>query len=224
MRARARARAPGRAGRACGALTRARADARARARSYWAGGELGDGVGKGASAAAKALSDEAFGARLGGGAPWLRSGDLGFMHGAELFVVGRQKDLIIVRGANHYPQDLERTAEKACPELRPGCSAAFAADVADALAPAASAHARAAGGSAGGSAELVVLVAELRNEHAPRAAEVAQRVAEAITGAHALSVASVVLIKQARARAGRAARLSAPPARACARRCPPGAC
>jgi acyl-CoA synthetase (AMP-forming)/AMP-acid ligase II len=47
------------------------------------------------------------------------------MHQGEVFICGRSKDLIIVRGSNHYPQDIERTAEKAELRLRPGCSAAF---------------------------------------------------------------------------------------------------
>lgn len=56
----------------------------------------------------------------------MRTGDLGFFHNKELFICGRLKDLIIVRGSNHYPQDIERTAEKAAQTyLRPGCSAAF---------------------------------------------------------------------------------------------------
>ena len=46
----------------------------------------------------------------------------------ELFVTGRLKDLIIVRGRNHYPQDVERTAERQHAALRPGCSAAFSID------------------------------------------------------------------------------------------------
>jgi acyl-CoA synthetase (AMP-forming)/AMP-acid ligase II len=56
---------------------------------------------------------------------FLRTGDLGFLHNTELFICGRLKDLIIVRGSNHYPQDIERTVEQACPQLRAGCSAAF---------------------------------------------------------------------------------------------------
>lgn len=61
------------------------------------------------------------------GAGYLRTGDLGFLRQGELYICGRIKDLIIVRGANHYPQDIERTAEQACTEhLRAGCSAAFA--------------------------------------------------------------------------------------------------
>lgn len=58
---------------------------------------------------------------------WLRTGDLGFLHQGELFVCGRIKDLIIVRGRNHFPQDLEHTAELAAgAQLRPGCVGAFA--------------------------------------------------------------------------------------------------
>ncbi len=57
---------------------------------------------------------------------YLRTGDLGFMHNGELFICGRLKDLIIVRGSNHYPQDIERTAEQSHTSLRAGCSAAFA--------------------------------------------------------------------------------------------------
>jgi acyl-CoA synthetase (AMP-forming)/AMP-acid ligase II len=51
---------------------------------------------------------------------------MGFLYNKELFICGRIKDLIIVRGANHHPQDIERTAEQGCEFLRPGCSAAFA--------------------------------------------------------------------------------------------------
>jgi amino acid adenylation domain-containing protein len=56
---------------------------------------------------------------------FLRTGDLGFIRDGELVVTGRLKDLIIIRGRNHYPQDLEQTAEEAHPALRPGCAAAI---------------------------------------------------------------------------------------------------
>jgi acyl-CoA synthetase (AMP-forming)/AMP-acid ligase II len=59
---------------------------------------------------------------------FLRTGDLGFMHRGELFITSRCKDLIVIRGLNHYPQDIERTAEEAHPAIRPGCSAAFSVD------------------------------------------------------------------------------------------------
>jgi acyl-CoA synthetase (AMP-forming)/AMP-acid ligase II len=63
-----------------------------------------------------------------GDGPFLRTGDLGFLRGRHLFVTGRIKDVLIVRGQKHYPQDLELTAERAASSLRPGCCAAFAID------------------------------------------------------------------------------------------------
>jgi len=73
------------------------------------------------------LSEQTFGAFLADGSegPWLRSGDLGFLRDGELYVVGRLKDLIIIRGVNHYPTDLERTAGTCHAAVRPGCGAAF---------------------------------------------------------------------------------------------------
>nr|WKN34989.1 fatty acyl-AMP ligase [Tunicatimonas sp. TK19036] len=66
-----------------------------------------------------------------GHGPFLRTGDLGFMDQGELFVTGRCKELIIINGSNYYPQDIEQEAEKACPELRIGCGAAFSIDIND---------------------------------------------------------------------------------------------
>jgi acyl-CoA synthetase (AMP-forming)/AMP-acid ligase II len=60
--------------------------------------------------------------------PFLRTGDLGFLQDNELFITGRLKDLIIIGGRNHYPQDIEWTVEQSHPGLRPGCSAAFSID------------------------------------------------------------------------------------------------
>ena len=69
-------------------------------------------------------------ARLADGSgSFLRTGDLGFLRDGELYVTGRRKDLIILRGRNHYPQDLELTAERAHPALRPGGGAAFSVEV-----------------------------------------------------------------------------------------------
>jgi acyl-CoA synthetase (AMP-forming)/AMP-acid ligase II len=62
-----------------------------------------------------------------GEGPFLRTGDLGFMHDGDLYVRGRLKDVLIVRGMKHYPQDLEQTTEQH-PAIRPGCSAAFATE------------------------------------------------------------------------------------------------
>ncbi|MET0399317.1 MAG: non-ribosomal peptide synthase/polyketide synthase [Longimicrobiaceae bacterium] len=60
-----------------------------------------------------------------GEGPFLRTGDLGFLDGGELFVTGRLKDLIVIRGRNHYPQDVEQTAIRSHPGLRAGLGAAF---------------------------------------------------------------------------------------------------
>ena len=70
---------------------------------------------------------ETFGARLGERS-YLRTGDLGFIWDGELFITGRRKDLLIVRGRNLYPQDLEFTTETAHPAVRRGCIAAFPLD------------------------------------------------------------------------------------------------
>ncbi|MGQ0506611.1 MAG: amino acid adenylation domain-containing protein [Myxococcaceae bacterium] len=73
---------------------------------------------------------EVFGGRLQSGAgPYLRTGDLGFLRGGELFVAGRLKDLIILLGRNHYPEDLELTAQNAHAAVRPAAGAAFSVDV-----------------------------------------------------------------------------------------------
>lgn len=60
--------------------------------------------------------------------PYLRTGDLGFLFEGELFVTGRLKDMIIVRGVNRYPQDIEATVEKSSDRLRATASAAFAVE------------------------------------------------------------------------------------------------
>jgi acyl-CoA synthetase (AMP-forming)/AMP-acid ligase II len=65
-----------------------------------------------------------------GEGPFLRTEDLGFLQDGELFVTGRLKDVIIIAGRNHYPQDIEWTVERSHPALRSGGCAAFAVDVA----------------------------------------------------------------------------------------------
>ncbi len=86
------------------------------ARGYWNRSEETEGI---------------FQARLAetGEGPFLRTGDLGFLKDGELFVTGRLKDLIIVAGHNHYPQDIELTVEGSHPSVRPGCCAAFSVDI-----------------------------------------------------------------------------------------------
>lgn len=62
------------------------------------------------------------------GQTWLRTGDLGFMREGEVFVTGRLKDMLIVRGQNLYPQDLEKTLEREVQALRKGRVAVFAVE------------------------------------------------------------------------------------------------
>lgn len=64
-----------------------------------------------------------------GEGPFLRTGDLGFIENDELFITGRLKDLIIIRGHNHYPQDIEITVEQSHPALRLGGGAAFTVEI-----------------------------------------------------------------------------------------------
>jgi fatty acid CoA ligase FadD32 len=56
---------------------------------------------------------------------WVRTGDLGAYHDGELYITGRTKDLVIIDGRNHYPQDLEYSAQEATKALRTGFVAAF---------------------------------------------------------------------------------------------------
>jgi amino acid adenylation domain-containing protein len=107
---------------------------------------------------------------------YLRTGDLGFIKDGELFVTGRLKDLIIIRGRNHYPQDIELTAEQSHPALRPGCGAAFSVEVA--------------------GAESLVVVQEIeRTSHQPDFAEVCGTIRQTLAAEHELHAYVVVLIK-----------------------------
>lgn len=75
------------------------------------------------------FSDSVFRANIKGDAtatPYMRTGDLGLMHEDELYVTGRIKELIIVAGRNHYPQDIEFSLQSSNPTFRKGCGAAFA--------------------------------------------------------------------------------------------------
>lgn len=123
------------------------------------------------------LSEATFGAHLPDGrGPFLRTGDLGFLHQGELFVTGRLKDLVIVHGANHYPQDLEWTAEHAHGALRRGYGAAFTVDTED--------------------GEALVLALELdRRAGTLDAGAIATAVRRAIGEAHGLAVHAVVLVR-----------------------------
>ena len=60
---------------------------------------------------------------------FLRTGDLGFIEDGELYVTGRIKDIIIIKGKNHYPQDIERTVEASNSLIRPYCTASFTINI-----------------------------------------------------------------------------------------------
>lgn len=62
------------------------------------------------------------------GRAWLKTGDLGAIMDGELYVTGRIKDLIIIRGRNHYPQDVEAAITNACPDLAAGAAAAVSVE------------------------------------------------------------------------------------------------
>ncbi len=110
-----------------------------------------------------------------GHGPYLRSGDLGFLQDGQLFVTGRIKDLIIVRGRNHYPQDIELTAERSHPDLRPGCGAAFSVEVE--------------------GEESLVLVHELERRRTDHEA-VCESIRSAIAEEHELGVSSILLLSR----------------------------
>jgi acyl carrier protein len=112
------------------------------------------------------------------GKRYLRTGDLGFLHGGELFVTGRLKELIIIRGANYYPQDVEKTVEDTHPALRPHGGAAFSVE-------------------ADGEEKLVVVQEEVRR--AARDLDVAKlfaRIRQAVSEEHGLAVHAIVLVRQ----------------------------
>ncbi len=119
-----------------------------------------------------------FGARLADGTgPYLRTGDLGFLRGGELYVTGRIKDLIILRGRNHYPQDLELTAQRSHPSLRAGCGAAVAAEI--------------------DGAERLVIVHEIERRPSDEPEVIADALRRAVAAAHEVQVVDVVLLRQA---------------------------
>jgi natural product biosynthesis luciferase-like monooxygenase protein len=117
-----------------------------------------------------------FGAHLASGeGPFLRTGDLGFLAEGELFVTGRQKDLIILRGRNVYPQDIELTVEQGHPAIRPGCVAAFALQV--------------------DGEERLALVAEIDPARVGESMEtVTEKIRHAVADEHAVNVHVVALV------------------------------
>lgn len=106
---------------------------------------------------------------------FLRTGDLGFLLEGELFITGRMRDLLIIRGQNHYPHDIERTVEKSHPAIRPACAAAFTVE--------------------GESNERLVVVFELRGDAScADLKDVFGSVREAVSQEHGLLVSTAALI------------------------------
>ena len=136
------------------------------ARGYWRNPE--------ASAAA-------FEGRIAGedGERWLRTGDLGFVDDSgELFITGRIKEIIIVRGANHYPQDIEHTVQACHPALRRHGGAAFTV-------------------GEGGDAERLVVVQEVERTYRNRIVvdEIVGRIREAVVSEHEIVPYRITLLR-----------------------------
>ncbi|CAM5372845.1 2-succinylbenzoate--CoA ligase [Streptomyces narbonensis] len=126
------------------------------------------------------LTEETFGARLSDGeGPYLRSGDMAFLHNGELVLCGRRKEMIIVRGRNFYPHDIESAGERAHPALRGAPAAAFSVD-------------RDAG-------EELVLVQSVPDTDALPIPlpELARRIRSAVTAEHEVDVHHLVLVSPA---------------------------
>jgi 8-amino-7-oxononanoate synthase len=124
-------------------------------------------------------SEQIFRARLAdkGEGFFLRTGDLGFIYAGQLFVTGRLKDLIIIRGINYYPQDIERTVERSHEALRAGCGVAFAVEV--------------------GNEERLVVVQEIERRYIRKldAEAVIGAIRQSVSREHGIRVYAVVLIK-----------------------------
>jgi non-ribosomal peptide synthase protein (TIGR01720 family) len=126
------------------------------------------------------LPDEtraAFGAYLAdtGEGPFFRTGDLGFFHDGELFITGRLKEMIIVRGRNLYPADIEASLQGSHPALEVHASAAFAVEV--------------------GEEERLAIVHEVDEEAAHTAAgAIISSIRQTVSGGHGVQAHTVALV------------------------------
>jgi 8-amino-7-oxononanoate synthase len=121
-------------------------------------------------------SKHTFGACLKdtGEGPFLRTGDLGFLLDGELFVTGRLKDLIIIRGLNHYPQDIERTVEQCHPGLRASSGAACTVEIE--------------------GRERLVIVQEIERRKDQEAPAMFEAIRRGVAAEHELQVEAIVLL------------------------------
>jgi len=118
-----------------------------------------------------------FNGRLADGrGSFLRTGDVGFVHAGQLFVAGRLKDLIIVGGRNHHPQDIERTVEASHASLQPGGSAAFSVE-------------------RDGEERLVVVAEVDRHFRGEAVADAVAAIRQAVAWEHEVEVDAVALLK-----------------------------
>ncbi len=119
----------------------------------------------------------------GSGQRFLRTGDLGFLHDGEIFVTGRRKDLLIINGHNHYPQDIEETVRHCHPAVRPGGVVAFSLPVSE------------GSDSAARTTEQLVLLVEIRDEAQAEAqsSTLVDAVRQAVARDHQLSCHAIVL-------------------------------
>lgn len=122
-------------------------------------------------------TEQEFGAQVPGReGKFLRTGDLGFFRDGELYVTGRVKDVIIIRGRNHYPQDIENTAEDAHQAVLPGAAFALADE---------------------GQGERLVVVHQLdRQFRGADYHEIIQAIRRSIVEHHELDPYAIVLIRQ----------------------------
>jgi acyl-CoA synthetase (AMP-forming)/AMP-acid ligase II/acyl carrier protein len=115
---------------------------------------------------------------------FLRTGDLGVLYNQELFICGRKKDLIIIRGRNHYPQDIESSAEMiGKEELRPGCIAAFSFGDQEEEEK-----------EKQEEEEKLVLIAELKDPQMKNKASLCNRLRAAINKEHGVKITIIVLL------------------------------
>lgn len=145
---------------------------------------------------------------------WMATGDLGVMIDDELYITGRLKDLVIIAGRNHYPQDIEYTVDHASKQVRPAAVAAFAVDGdaagAGAAGAAASSGAGSGGAASGGAVEQLIIFAE-RDPEADPADDAAaiEAIRAAVTEAHGVVPAEIRIMEPdtiARSSAGKIAR------------------